>query len=175
MHMLCANKLGALGVVVADATVAAFGELSVSAAALLLTLLRYPGLSASGLAAIADIAQPTAVRVVDGLVRRGLVARLARQGRTAPLRLTAAGRRRAQALQTARLAAMQRLLDGLPAADRAGFERGLDHLLAGATTSRAFARTACRLCDHPRCMGPHCPIGSRANQLERMEAGEQTC
>jgi len=165
--MITGNKLGALGVLVMDAVERALGELSPSAAALLLTL-RYRGeMTATALAGIAGVAQPTAVRVADGLVRRGLVERRGRAGRTAPLRLTNIGTEKADALQRARLAAMGRLLSGLAEGDRAGFERALDRLLAGATRSRAFARTTCRLCDHAACVGPLCPIGTRAGELER--------
>src|SRR5215470_8367940 len=167
MHMNLPNKLGALGVLIMDAMESVLGELSPSAAALLLTL-RYRGeMTTTALAGIAGVAQPTAVRVADGLVRRGLLERRGRAGRTAPLRLTTAGTEKADALQRARMAAMERLLAGLAESGRAGFERTLDTLLAGATRSRAFARTTCRLCDHAACVGPLCPIGTRAGELER--------
>lgn len=42
----------------------------------------------------------------------------------------------------------------------------LDRILAGATTSRAFARTTCRLCEHDLCGPEVCPIGCRAAELE---------
>src|ERR1700680_4350950 len=153
MHMLSASKLGALGVLLSDAEERAAGDLSPSAAALLLALRYRRGATATALAGIAGIAQPTAARVLEGLIRRGLIVRQARTGRTAPLRLTHAGKRRAQALQAQRLSA-------------------LDRLLAAATTSRAFAWTTCRLCDHAACDGPLCPVGTRATELERAaEAG----
>src|SRR5262245_6965799 len=167
MHMTAANKLGALGLLVTDAMEGVLGELSPSAAALLLTL-RYQGeMTTTALAGIAGVAQPTAVRVADGLVRRGLVERQGRSGRTAPLRLTSAGTKKAEALQRARIVAMEGLLAGLADSERAGFERALDKVLAGATRSRAFARTTCRLCDHAACVGPLCPIGTRASEIER--------
>lgn len=164
--MLHANKLGALGLLLMDAIGEALGDLSPSAGALLLTL-RYCGDSTTTtLAGIAGISQPTAVRVTDGLVRRGLIERQTRAGRTAPLRLTKAGVRQADALQRARLYAMERLLAALSETERTLFERALDKLLAGATRSRAFARTACRLCNHAVCEGRLCPIGTRATELE---------
>ena len=165
--MITENKLGALGVVIGDALEVAFAEVSPSAAALLLSLMHRPELKASELAAVAGIAQPTVVRVADGLERRGWLRRGARQGRTTPLRLTAAGRRRAQALEAARQAAMARLLGPLSGGERAQFEAFLDVVLAAATGSRAQARTLCRLCDHGLCRGAACPIGSRATALER--------
>jgi hypothetical protein len=46
----------------------------------------------------------------------------------------------------------------------------LDRVLADATTSRAFARITCRLCEHDLCGPSVCPIGCRATELERAEA-----
>ena len=165
--MLCANKLGAFGTLVSDAMEAALDGVSPSAAALLLTLHYRPDITISRLAEVAGIAQPTAVRILDGLARRGCLEREARVGRTTPLRLTATGRALAQSLQAARLAAMERLLATLPEAARPGFEQALDTILAAATISHAFARTSCRLCDHAVCDGSLCPIGTRAAELER--------
>ena len=165
--MTVANKLGALGVLISDAMEEALGDLSRSAAALLLTLRYFPDATATELAAVAGVAQPTAVRVLDGLVRRGLVDRRARTGRSTPLRLTRAGQQRALSAQAARLQAMERLLAALPKPERAAFARAVDRVLFAAATSRAFARTTCRLCDHGACDGPRCPIGSRATELDR--------
>jgi DNA-binding MarR family transcriptional regulator len=170
MHVFIANKLGAFGLLLTDAMGEFLDDLSPSAAALLLTLRYHGDMTTTALAAIAGISQPTAVRVADGLVRRGLIQRQARTGRTAPLRLTRAGARQAEAAQRARLKAMEHVLAGLSAVERAVFERAIDKLLAAATVSRAFARTTCRLCDHGSCDGPLCPIGSRASELERAAA-----
>ncbi len=167
MHMAVASKLGALGVLLSDIGERVAGDLSPSAAALLLTLSFRSPLTATELADIPAIAQPTAVRVLDGLIRRGLVVRQERRGRQAPLRLTTQGRSRAQRFLSARLKAVGHLLTALSRHERAEFERMLDKLLSAATTSRGFARTTCRLCDHGTCDGPRCPIGSRATELER--------
>jgi DNA-binding MarR family transcriptional regulator len=165
--MIDANKLGALGMLIGDATSGALGDTSESAAALLLTLRDRQGITITELARVAGIAQPTAVRVLDGIARRGWIERQERDGRTTPLRLTPSGRQQAKALQAARLAALERLLAPLPAAERRGFLRGLDRVLAAATVSRGFARTTCRLCDHETCAGALCPIGTRATELEQ--------
>ncbi len=167
MHMsLAGNKLGALGILVADRLERALGDVSPSAAALLLALFYRPDCTITALAGIAGVAQPTAVRVLDGLVKRGWVSREEKQGRTTPLALTPAGRRQAQRLQSSRMSALDSLLAGLPKADRVRFDALLDRLLAEATTSRKFARTTCRLCDHAVCDGPACPIGCRATAIE---------
>ena len=86
-YMMRANKLGALGVMIADAVENALGEVSTSAAALLLTLNDRPWSTVTELAHVAGIAQPTAVRVLDGIARRGWIERQPRAGRTTPLRL----------------------------------------------------------------------------------------
>jgi DNA-binding MarR family transcriptional regulator len=165
--MLMANKLGALGVLIGDAVAGAMDGVSPSAAALLLTLHYRPGITISELARVAGIAQPTSVRVLDGLARRGWLERQAKTGRTTPLLLTRSGRKQALALQAARLAALDRLLGALPRPELLAFERALDLMLAGATTSRHFARTTCRLCDHAACDGALCPIGTRAAHIEQ--------
>lgn len=166
MHALSANKLGAIGVLLGDAMAETAGGLSPSAAALLLTL-RYRGvMTGTALAAIGGISQPTAARITDGLIRRGLVERGKRKGRIAPLRLTRAGVRLADALQRARLDAMARLLEVLSEMERAAFERTLDKILAHATCSRTFGRMICRLCDHALCKGRLCPVGTKAATLE---------
>mgnify|MGYP003700613769 CR=1 FL=1 len=151
MHMLIANKLGALGVLIGDLTRDIVSDLSPTAAAILLTLHHHGDATATALAATVGISQPTAVRVCGGLIERGLVVHGERAGKTVPLHLTEAGGQRALALQSARLDALDGLLDPLPESERALLSRLLDDILAGATTSRTAARTTCRLCGrHPR-------------------------
>jgi DNA-binding MarR family transcriptional regulator len=175
--MLLASKLGTLGVLLSDVGERAAEDLSPSGAALLLTLRFHPGATATELAAIAGIAQPTAARVLEGLGRRDLILRQRRAGRTAPLALTSAGKRRARRLLSLRRRALGSLLGALSGAKQAGLERIVDRVLSAATTSRAFARTTCRLCDHGACDGPRCPIGTRATELERDAAsrGGEAC
>jgi DNA-binding MarR family transcriptional regulator len=167
MHILCANKLGALGVLLSDAVEKAFGEHSPSGASLLLTLHYQGPMTATALAAVGGIAQPTAARVTGRLVHHGLIQRGPHTGRTAPLRLTRTGKQQAVALQQGRLRAISRLLDALSETESVQFERALDKILQHATHSRAFARTTCRLCDHSVCSGRLCPVGSKATALER--------
>jgi DNA-binding MarR family transcriptional regulator len=162
--MLDANKLAALGLLVHDTMAAALGAFSPSAAALLLTLHNHGSMTATAIAPILGVAQPTAVRVAGGLIRQGLVV-ASRDGRTAPLDLTRAGRRQAEALQRARLGAIEPLLVGLSPRKRARLGRLVDRVLAGATRSEAFARTTCRLCDHRLCDGPRCPIGTEVHRI----------
>ncbi len=147
----------------------ALDGLSPSAAALLSMLHFKPGLTTTGLARITGVSQPTAVRLIDGLERQGFVTRGKPDGRVTPLLLTTAGRARAIHLQKRRLEALDGLLAPLAPEERYQFERILDQVLAGATTSRSFARTTCRLCKHDLCRPGLCPIGNRAVELEQAE------
>jgi DNA-binding MarR family transcriptional regulator len=167
MHMLRNNKLGALSLLLNDAIENAFAEHSLSGAGLLLTLHYQGPMTATALAAVGGIAQPTAARVTDRLIRHGFVQRGPQNGRTAPLRLTRAGKRQALALQRLRLRAMNQFMEALSENDGVQFERAVDKILSHATKSRAFARTTCRLCDHSVCSGRLCPPGSKATALER--------
>ena len=167
--MLGANKLGALGAIVMNRTDAALDGLSPSAAALLSMLHFKPGLTATELAAIIGISQPAAVRLIDGLERQHLLTRGEPRGRVTPLTLTNAGRERSVSLQRRRLTTLDDLLLPLATAERRQFEIMLDRILTGATTSRAFARITCRLCEHDLCGPSVCPIGCRAAELERAE------
>jgi DNA-binding MarR family transcriptional regulator len=169
MQLFDANKLGALGTLIRDRTDMALGMISPSAAAVLSMLHFKPGLTTSELAAVVGVSQPTAVRLIDGLERQDLIARGVPEGRITPLWLTEAGHIEVKALQTRRLAALDQLLGALQPEERGLFSSLLDVVLAGATTSRAFARTTCRLCEHDLCGPEICPVGCRATEIE---AGE---
>lgn len=167
MHYLAANKLGALGEMIRDRTETSLAGLSPSAAALLSMLHFKPGLTTTELASIVGVSQPTAVRLIDGLERQALIARGKTEGRVTPLALTKAGHAQVAKLHGVRLAALDELLRALQPEERRSFISMLDKILAGATTSRAFARTTCRLCEHDLCGPEVCPIGCRAAELEK--------
>lgn len=165
--MLDANKLGALGAMIVDRTALALEGLSASAAALLSMLHFKPGLTTTEVAEVVGVSQPAAVRLIDGLERQCLLARGKPEGRVTPLSLTEAGHTRVVLLQNRRLAALDGLLSALAPKERRQFEFMLDQILAGATTSRACARTTCRLCEHDLCGPDLCPIGGRAAEIEQ--------
>lgn len=164
--MLEENHLGALAILIEDRLGRAFGDLSSSACAILLTLRHWQPLSVSEIAAIVAVSQPTVTRVVDGLVRAGLVERGSKQGRRVCLALTAAGGNQARVLAAGRARVLSELLDALDDRDRNELERLVALLLAAATGSRAEARTTCRFCDHAVCDGPKCPVGTKARAIE---------
>lgn len=165
MH-LDANKLGALGAMIRDRTETSLAGLSPSAAALLSMLHFKPGLTTTELAAIVGVSQPTAVRLIDGLERQALIIRGGTEGRITPLTLSKAGHSRVIKLHALRLAELDALLRPLNSRERRLFISMLDTMLASATTSRAFAVTTCRLCEHDLCGPDVCPIGCRATELE---------
>ncbi|MER8431330.1 MarR family winged helix-turn-helix transcriptional regulator [Mesorhizobium caraganae] len=170
MQLLDANKLGALGAVIRDRTEASLRELSPSAAAVLSMLHFKPGLTTTELAEVVGVSQPTAVRLIDGLERQALIGRGKPEGRVTPLTLTQTGHAQVREMQALRLAALDGLLSVLQPGERRRFVSMLDEILAGATTSRRFARTTCRLCEHDLCGPKICPIGCRAAEIERKES-----
>ncbi|MDR3436605.1 MarR family transcriptional regulator [Telmatospirillum sp.] len=166
MQLLDANKLGALGAMIRERTEAALAGLSPSSAAVLSMLHFKPGLTTTELAEITGVSQPTAVRLIDGLEGRNLIERGKPEGRVTPLKVTYAGHEQVKTLHALRLAALDDLLSVLQADERSLFMSMLDRILASATTSRAFARTTCRLCEHDLCGSEVCPIGCRAAEIE---------
>lgn len=163
----------ALATLARDGLEAAGGALSPSATAVLLTLRHWQPLGVSELAGILAVRQPTMTSVVNGLVEEGLVERGAKQGRTAPLMLSAAGRVEADRLQDAQRHAVAVLLGPLDLAERAALVPLLRKVLYGAVTSRAQARTTCRFCDHGVCQGANCPTGTRATEIDGPMGGDQ--
>lgn len=83
----------------------------------MMRVFQHPGCTPSDVADRLGIARPTASRLVDGLVRRGLVSRGAGDGdrRRVVLRLTPDGARRVAASRRAVRRGMVELLSGLPA------------------------------------------------------------
>src|SRR4051794_21487615 len=116
-----ANLLGATGLHVADAELAAVEDrlgLGGGAAAALVTLGARAGWSAEQLRGGLRLSQPGAARLFERLVRAGYVERRQALGRTRPLGLTPAGERVVDELLEARRTALEGLLAPLGAADR---------------------------------------------------------
>lgn len=110
------------------------------------------------------------MRLIDGLERQALIVRGKPKGRVTPLTLTQSGHCQVRQMQALRLAMLDGLLSALQPDERQRFVSMLDKILAGATTSRAFARTTCRLCEHDLCGVEVCPIGCRAAEIEKEES-----
>lgn len=165
---LLANKLGALWCTIDGALDDAFGDLSESSAAALLTLLHHQPLTTTQLSRILGLTQPATTRLVDKIAALDFLAKKARpRGKELDLRLTEKGRRAARRLQEARLSALQSLLADLNESQRAQLHALLNEMLAAPVQSRTYARRTCRFCDHAVCDGPLCPIGAAATEIEK--------
>ena len=113
-------------------------------------LARVLGLSSSG-----------TVRLVDRLEEAGLVRRtIAPDGRVTSVALTAAGRRRAQAVTRARRELMEQALEALTPAERRQFGVLAGTILPGLIRPPGASRWTCRLCDVIACgrSDGHCPV-----------------
>jgi DNA-binding MarR family transcriptional regulator len=156
------NLLGALAVAVHDRlheAIAAEAERGGQAAAALAVLAQQSGLGIEGLRRQLRLSQPATVRLVDALVGDGLAVR--RDGpdrRSVEVRLTRAGRARAEAVLSARRAVLDDVLATLSAGDRAKLERLIVQVLGGLTADRIEAEQVCRLCDLGACPLISCPV-----------------
>jgi DNA-binding MarR family transcriptional regulator len=165
---LLANKLAVAVTALNERIDAACEPLAPSAAATLLWLRHWSPRTATEMAPILGLTQPTAQRIVDGLLRDGLAARTKGvRGRAAPVQLTAKGRKLAETLQARRLAAFAQALAPLGVGDRRTLDRLLDTVLKPMVDGRAYARHICRFCDHGICDGARCPVGNAATELEQ--------
>jgi MarR family transcriptional repressor of emrRAB len=157
-----ANLLGALVLSLGDrlqaATVTASGR-GGQAPSALAVLLQEDGLGIEGLRAQLGLSQPATVRLVDGLVADGLaVRRPGRDARSLAVALTAAGRRRAEALLSERRGVLDAAMATLSTMQRRDLEALLDTMLAGLTADRVEADVICRLCDLAACPQTSCPV-----------------
>ena len=160
-----ANLLGALGLAIAERVEA--DEARERAA--LVTLAGYPGQTVEALRRTLALTHSGAVRLVDRLEHSGLALRApAGHGRSLALRLTPAGRDRAERVLAERLAALEPVLEPLTERERADLTGLLEKLLAGLTDDRQSARRICRLCAEEVCeRGARCPVDVAALQSER--------
>ena len=158
-----ANLLGTLSLAVAGRVESAVASpLGPSAPAALAALEGYlGGEPIDTLRRVLGLTHSGAVRLVDRLCGAGLAER--RRGadaRSVAVALTPAGVAAAQAVRTAREAALEDALAALAPAERATLGALHEKLLAGLTGDRASALRLCRLCDLEAC-GHHrgtCPV-----------------
>jgi MarR family transcriptional repressor of emrRAB len=164
-----ANLLGALSLELSGAQESSAQDaagLGTSACAALVTLGPYPGMTVGELAKILSLSHSVTVRLVDGLVEAGLIAR--KQGkdrRYVALRLTSRGAAIRQDILMARASVLSEALALLNRVKRAQLGEILSALLAGLTHSREEADHICRLCDEDACPGRRCPVECKAVSL----------
>jgi MarR family transcriptional repressor of emrRAB len=155
-----ANLVGALGLALADRLRAAAELAGGSSAAEALVALseRAAGASIDALARIVGLSHSGAVRLVDRLVRDGLVERRrAADQRSAALVLTPSGRRMARRVLTRREAEVQSVVALLTDDQRAALTQIAERAVTGIAADPGAERRLCRLCD-PEACGRSCPV-----------------
>lgn len=161
------NLLGALVLALHDrveAATASAAEHGAAYPAALATLLGSPGLPIESLRQILGLSHSGTVRLVDALEREGSVVRKAgKDARSVAVELTAAGRRRAQAVLRARDEALAPALEVLTSAERAQLLRLTEKLLGRLTRDKQHADYICRLCDLDACPEATCPVECAAH------------
>ena len=167
-----ANLLGALALTLSDRAAAAvqgYAGVSGSDAAALVTLRNYAeGEPLDLLRRALALSHPGVVRLADRLQARGLVERHRsdRDGRAVALRLTAAGRRSADAALAARADAIDAALETLDPGQRRALTPMLELMLGAQTTDSTASLVICRLCDPDVCGHPErCPVTQAAIAL----------
>ena len=167
------NLLGALALAGAErvggAAEAATGRPPSDTAALVALATALNGASQDVLGRVLGLTQSGSVRLVDRLVRDGLVERRSgHDGRTLAIVITATGADAARSALQARQATNDALLAALDDHERDQLTVLLEKLLAGLTGSRTDAYRICRLCDPEACGHPvgRCPVTRAADRAE---------
>jgi DNA-binding MarR family transcriptional regulator len=174
-----ANLLGAWSLAVSDRVTAAAamaaGRGGQAPAALVALDQFADGRTIEELSAVLGLTHSATVRLVDGLVADGNVARRRRRGdrRAVAIRLTPRGRATARRIISARGEAVQEALEGLTATQRRSLTAMAERLTGDLATLRLEQRAAgelpaggwlCRMCDFAACGRPEgrCPAAARA-------------
>ncbi|GAA3729321.1 hypothetical protein GCM10022225_08430 [Plantactinospora mayteni] len=156
------NLVAALVLGLADALERAAEEAGApgsTVASALTTILFNPGERIDDLSRVLGITGSGTVRLVDRLVRDGLVER--RHGtdrRSVALWLTAAGETSAWQIVAARREVLRRALAPVDEAQRQTLAAAAESVLAGLAVDRQRADRICRLCDYLACPQDRCPV-----------------
>jgi DNA-binding MarR family transcriptional regulator len=148
------NLLGALAIAVVD-------DLRVTTSdAAVVQLADHPGITISDLGRRTALTHSAAVRMVEQLEARGLVARGRSEvdRRAVVLTLTSAGQEQAAKILAARSQVLTTALESLNHDDRAQLERLLEAVLDAVTRSADRATLICRFCDLQACPQRRCPV-----------------
>jgi DNA-binding MarR family transcriptional regulator len=167
------NLLGALSLIVPDATTDAIGAdagRSPSDAAALSAMLSFlPRPSVDRLRQVLGLTPSGTVRLVDRLEAAGLVRRGAgADGRSTSVVLTAAGRRAARRVAEARAGVLEASLQVLSDTEREQLDGLLAKVLVGRMRGPGAVRWMCRLCDMQACGRDkgQCPVAEAARGHE---------
>lgn len=160
-----ANLLGALALALSDrleGAVTAAAGLSENDAVTLSALRHFlDSPRVDLLAQVLGLTSSGTVRLVDRLEDSGLARRTTgADGRVTSVALTASGRRRAQAVERARMDLIEQALTSLTPSERRQFGRLAGKVLAGLVRPPGATRWTCRLCDLVACgrSEGHCPV-----------------
>lgn len=151
--------LGGLSVAISDCVAASSRE------AALVALDSHPDVSIAHLSRALGRSHPATTRLVDGMMRAGLVTRaVGKDPRAVALRLTDAGKAAAAETRQARAACLDGLVVVLSDEDVAKLEPVLERLLAASARDRDSRWRTCRLCEEPRCESTlqPCPVDAAA-------------
>jgi DNA-binding MarR family transcriptional regulator len=138
-----------------DSAVGTIGE----AAAAAVVIGNFPHRSMNSLSQALSLSHSAVVRIVNGLVGKGLARRSrgASDERISELTLTAAGARKAKAMLGMRHKVIADALDTLSAVEQDQLRSITERLLAAIATEER-AGPMCRLCDESSCPRQTCPI-----------------
>jgi DNA-binding MarR family transcriptional regulator len=160
-----ANLLGALALAVSDRLEGAVTEaagLSENDAVALSALYQFlDSPRVDLLARVLGLTSSGTVRLVDRLEDAGLARRVTgADGRVTSVALTAAGRRRAEAVTRARMELIEQALESLTPSERRQFGELAGKILAGLIRPPGATRWTCRLCHLVACgrSERHCPV-----------------
>jgi MarR family transcriptional repressor of emrRAB len=157
-----ANLLGALALGLSDDMQAAVRQqtgLSPTACAVLATLGPFPGETIGVVARVLGVTHSVAVRVIEDLVQRGLVARTRGEDRRqVKLTLTDDGMAMRDTIMAARNTVLNQALEVLTTENREQLEAMVSAMLIKLTRSREKADHLCRLCDEFVCTRATCPV-----------------
>lgn len=169
MHL--PNKFAALALAVTDATLSGDDDLAPTAVAALITAANSPPTSIGELAIIVGLTHSATVRLVDRLESDGLMHRRRRVGREVLVEITAAGRRRADALQDRRLGESRRFLSGLSGQELELLGHLVDRVLRDLAARGHDRRRLCRMCARTYC---NCCLDAEPKVDESRAEGCQT-
>lgn len=155
------NLLGALALALSDDIHTAMADRlghGAAAPAALVLVGNNPGQSIEFLSHALYLSHSGTVRLVDRLVRAGLLARQAgSDGRSVALHLTQHGSTAVQAMLTARQQVLAHALAGVSQVQQAQLVPLLEQMLRNLPTSTQHADHICRLCDEAACTPATCP------------------
>lgn len=167
-----ANLLGALALAVTDEFYLAIRKRAAggpSEAASLVEIATWPNETIDLLSRTLRLSPAGTTRLVDRLVREGLVRREVsdadRRART--LSATDAGRARVAVILAARREVLDRALSQLDTEDRSALELLLVRMLTAMTSDRETCDHTCRLCDLDNCPPDICPVEQAAREKDR--------